>query len=62
MNKCHEEKKEQVLTEKNAQAHQQKVDNIGSFMAEKEEVNETGDSEITQGRSSFTRISIFFFL
>lgn len=57
MNKCHSEKKEQIATEKNAQAHQQKVDNMGSFMAAKEEAEESGDSEITQGISSFTRIS-----
>ncbi|KAL8493831.1 hypothetical protein ACS0TY_024848 [Phlomoides rotata] len=52
MNKCHNEKKEQVVTEKNAQAHQLKVDNMGSFMEAKEEVEESGDSEITQGNGT----------
>ncbi|KAL1548739.1 Condensin-1 complex subunit CAP-D2 [Salvia divinorum] len=48
INKYHNEKKEQVLTEKNAQVHQQKVSNIESFVATKKEVDESGESEITE--------------
>ncbi|KAI3472260.1 hypothetical protein Pfo_029748 [Paulownia fortunei] len=48
INKSHNEKKEQVLTEKNAQAHQQKVDSLGNFMATKKDVEESGESEITE--------------
>ncbi|KAL0383464.1 UNVERIFIED_CONTAM: Condensin complex subunit [Sesamum calycinum] len=49
--KFHNEKKELVLTEKNAQAHQQKVHNLGTFMVTKKEAEESGESEITEGRS-----------
>ncbi|KAK6124859.1 hypothetical protein DH2020_041393 [Rehmannia glutinosa] len=48
LNKFHNEKKEQVLTEKNAQAHQQKVGSLGNFMAPKKDVEESGESEITE--------------
>ncbi|KAK4404787.1 Condensin complex subunit [Sesamum angolense] len=46
--KFHNEKKELVLTEKNAQAHQQKVHNLGTFMVTKKEAEESGESEITE--------------
>lgn len=45
IDKCYNEKKEQVVTEKKAQAHQQKVKTIESFVATKKEVEESGDSE-----------------
>ncbi|PIN18314.1 hypothetical protein CDL12_09019 [Handroanthus impetiginosus] len=48
INKFHNERKEQVLTEKNAQAHQQKVDSLENFMGTKKEVGESSESEITQ--------------
>ncbi|GFP80827.1 condensin complex subunit 1 [Phtheirospermum japonicum] len=48
INKSHNEKKEQVLTEKNAQAHQQKVDSLGNFMPTKKDEEESGESEITE--------------
>ncbi|KAL2226024.1 condensin complex subunit 1 [Sesamum indicum] len=46
--KFHNEKKELVLTEKNAQAHQQKVHNLGTFMVTKKEAEGSGESEITE--------------
>lgn len=52
IDKYHSDKKEQVLTEKNAQAHQQKVSNIENFVATKKEAEESGGSEITEGRCS----------
>ncbi|KAL3637175.1 Condensin-1 complex subunit CAP-D2 [Castilleja foliolosa] len=48
INKSHNEKKEQVLTEKNAQAHQQKVDSLGNLMPTKNDEEESGESEITE--------------
>ncbi|KAL7097778.1 hypothetical protein ACP275_10G163900 [Erythranthe tilingii] len=48
INKLHNEKKEQVLTEKNAQAHQEKVDNFESLIATKKDGDESGESEITE--------------
>lgn len=50
MDRFHQEKKEQALTEKNAQAHQQKVDSLGSFMGPTQDAEESGESEITEGR------------
>ncbi|KAK4412876.1 Condensin complex subunit [Sesamum alatum] len=49
--KFHNEKKELVLAEKNAQVHQQKVDNLGTFMVTKKEAEESGESEITEAVS-----------
>ncbi|KAL2456135.1 hypothetical protein Adt_46932 [Abeliophyllum distichum] len=48
INKSHNERKEQELTAKNAQAHQQKIDSFGSFMATKNNVEGSGESEITE--------------
>ncbi|KAL2501833.1 hypothetical protein Fot_35681 [Forsythia ovata] len=48
INKSHNERKEQELTAKNAQAHQQKIDSLGSFMATKNNVEGSGESEITE--------------
>lgn len=48
--KLHNEKKEQVLTEKNAQAHKQKVDRLEISMVIKKDVEESGESEVTEGR------------
>ncbi|GER25793.1 condensin complex subunit 1 [Striga asiatica] len=49
INKFHSEKKEQKLTEKNAQAHQQKVGTLGNnFMPIKKDVEDSGESEITE--------------
>ncbi|KAL6530534.1 Condensin-1 complex subunit CAP-D2 [Orobanche minor] len=50
INKFHDEKKEQVLTEKNAQAHQQKVDNLGNSLRNKKNVEESGESEIIEAK------------
>ncbi|KAG8372081.1 hypothetical protein BUALT_Bualt12G0029400 [Buddleja alternifolia] len=48
INKFHCEKKEQELTEKNAQEHQQKVGSLENFMETKKDVEESGESEITE--------------
>ncbi|KAL3819716.1 hypothetical protein ACJIZ3_005621 [Penstemon smallii] len=48
INQFHQEKKEQEITAKNAQAHQQKVDNLGSFVATTKDIHERGESEITE--------------
>ncbi|KAL6498518.1 Condensin-1 complex subunit CAP-D2 [Orobanche hederae] len=50
INKFHDEKKEQVLTEKNAQAHQQKVHNLGNSLRNKKNVEESGESEIIEAK------------
>ncbi|XP_051138576.1 condensin-1 complex subunit CAP-D2 isoform X2 [Andrographis paniculata] len=48
LNAVHHEKKEQALTEKNAQAHQQKVDNFQNFVATKKVENESGEYDTTE--------------
>ncbi|KAM3340252.1 hypothetical protein P3S68_030122 [Capsicum galapagoense] len=49
LNKFHIERKEQELTAKNAQSHQQKVDSMESItVAQKEEEDEIDESEITE--------------
>lgn len=51
MNKFHIERKEQELTAKNAQTHQQKVESLESItVTEKEE--KIDESEITEGSFS----------
>ncbi|CAA2991811.1 condensin complex subunit 1 [Olea europaea subsp. europaea] len=55
ISKSHNERKEQELTAKNAQAHQQKIDSLGSFVAAKNEVEESGESEITEDEEETDR-------
>ncbi|VFQ71707.1 unnamed protein product [Cuscuta campestris] len=49
INRFHIEKKEQELAAKNAQRHQEKMANLESFMASKKEVEESSESEVTEG-------------
>lgn len=50
MNKFHIEKKEQEVTAKNAQNHQQKMASLENFMVSKKEVEESSESEVTEGK------------
>lgn len=59
LNKFHIERKEQELTAKNAQSHQQKVDSMESItVAQKEEEDEIDESEITEG--NFPKVNCLF--
>ncbi|CAH9068843.1 unnamed protein product [Cuscuta epithymum] len=49
INKFHIEKKEQEAAAKNAQSHQQKMANLESFISVKKEVEESSESEVTEG-------------
>ncbi|KAA8518000.1 hypothetical protein F0562_015474 [Nyssa sinensis] len=48
INKFHIEKKEQELTAKNAQVHQQKVDSVENFMVAKNDGEESAESEVDE--------------
>lgn len=50
LNKFHIERKEQELTAKNAQSHQQKVESLESIVVTETKEDEIGESEITEGR------------
>jgi hypothetical protein len=59
LNKFHIERKEQEITAKNAQSHQQKVDSMESItVAQKEEEDEIDESEITEG--NFPKVNCLF--
>lgn len=51
MNKYHIERKEQELTAKNAQSHQQKVESLESIKVTVKEEEEINESEISEGSS-----------
>lgn len=69
INKLHIEKKDQELTAQNAQSHKQRVESLGSFVITKKEGEESGESEIAEGKKNhmYTRnntliISHFFIM
>ncbi|KAK4724036.1 hypothetical protein R3W88_026815 [Solanum pinnatisectum] len=57
-NKFDIERKEQELTAKNAQSHQQKVESLESITVTEKEEEEIGESEITKG--SFLQVYCLF--